>query len=160
MMRLLAVASLALALTACDKPEDPAPVDIEQMNKDALGPPVQITLDPINFALIEKFDLFGAGCSFRPEGWTDLAIIANDQEATIIIGGEAVQAAADAGSRELPYGARAEYDGLSQAFELNLDEGEQLTEDYEVSTYSGTLIVRDDQDRVVYEQTGTYECGA
>lgn len=159
-MRCLTAVSFALAVTACEKAEEPAPVDIEQMNKDALGPAVQITLDPINFSLIEKFDLFGAGCSFRPEGWTDLAIIANDEEATVIMDGKAVQAAADAGSRELPYGARAEYDGLSQAFELNLDEAEKLSEGYEGSTYSGTLIVRDDQDRVVYEQTGTYECGA
>ena len=160
-MRLIAIFLAAIALHGCSQePAEEPSVDIEQMNKDALGPAIPVTLDPITFAMIEKFDLFGAGCNFRPEGWSDLALIADGERATVIIEGKAVQAAPDAGSKELPYASRSKYDGLTNSFELQVDLAREEVAGYEVVEYPGSLIIRDDRDQVVFDEAGTYECGA
>ena len=155
---------LALSVAACGPTAEEEAERQEAIAKVQAGlePPVeQLELDPIRYPEIEKHDLYGAGCSFAPDGGGISAVaIAMADEGYLISEGELLRFAADAGSRELPYLAREKYTGREYAFTLKLDdtEGEQSGE--ETTDYRGTLNVRDGMDRTVYEATGLVQCGA
>lgn len=159
-MRIPTLCLLAIALASCGEEPEPAPVDIEQMNKDALGPPVPITPEPITFATIEQADLFGAGCNFSPTKGGDLLLIAKGEYAAFLLDGEVVKAAPDMGSDELPYAARAKYDGMANSIRLELDEASGAQSGMETVSYPGALTITDDRDRPVYSAKGYFDCGA
>ena len=163
-MRWIAV-GLALAVVACGPtPEEQAAADARDVaevkaNQDA--PAEQLVLDPIRYREIEKFELYGAGCSFVPDGGGLGAVaIAMADEGYAIRNGELLRFAADKGSAELPYLARREYDGLEYSFTLDLDEASGEKTGMETSDYRGILTVRDSSDAVVYRAEGLTQCGA
>ncbi len=159
-MRIATFYLLPFALASCADKSETAPVDIAQMNKDALGPPVPITLEPISFARIEEADLFGAGCNFSETKRGDLLLIAQADEAAFLHEGKVVKASPDMGSDELPYAARAKYDGMANSIRLELDEASAAQSGMETVSYSGALTITDDRDRTVYSAKGIFDCGA
>lgn len=159
-MRIATFCMLAFALASCSEEPETAPVDVAQMNKDALGPPVPITLEPITFAQIEEADLFGAGCNFSETKGGDLLLIAQGEYAAFLHKGKVVKASPDMGSDEMPYAARAKYDGMDNSIRLELDEASGAQSGMETVSYSGALTITDDRDRPVYSAKGHFDCGA
>ncbi|MCR2833918.1 hypothetical protein [Parerythrobacter lacustris] len=160
LMRTTTMILLAVALASCAVEPKSEPVDIEQMNKDALGPPVPITLEPITFARIEGDGLFGAGCNFSETQGGDLLLIAQGEYAAFLLDGEVVKASPDMGSDELSYAARAKYDGMANSIRLELDETSGAQSGMETVSYPGALTITDDRDRPVYSAKGYFDCGA
>ena len=161
-MRLLAISAL-LVLGACsDGPsEEERQADVAEVEANQQPPVEQFEPDPIRYREIEKYDLFGAGCSFAPDGGGLGAVaLGLADEGYLKRNGEIVRLAADKGSDELPYLARRKYDGTDYSFTLDLDRESGAPTGDETSDYSGTLTVRDGKDRVVYSSTGIAQCGA
>ena len=42
--------------------------DVADVEANQEPPPAQLSLDPIRYREIEKYNLYGAGCSFTPDG--------------------------------------------------------------------------------------------
>ena len=159
-MRVVLTTIAALCLAACTDGEHGESIDIESMNEAALGPVVPITLDPIGFAEIEKYDLFGNGCNMMAEDEEGLLFIAGSESAAFILEGELITAASDAGSQELPYGARSRYSGTHYAINLKVLSERPESSGYEAAYYPGVLEIIDAQGRTVYSNRGTVQCGA
>ncbi len=124
-------------------------------------PPERLALDPIRYREIEKFGLYGAGCSFAPNGGGLGAVaLAMADKGYFLREGELHTLAADMGSAELPYLARRKYDGLEFSFTLDLEGAEGQQSGYETTDYRGELTIRDSSDNVVYNATGPVQCGA
>ena len=161
-MRLLLPVAL-LALAACssepDEAERQAAVAEVEANQEA---PVEILEPkPILYPDIEKYELYGAGCSFAPDGGGLGAVaLAMADEGYMKRDEELLRFAADKGSDELPYLARRKYDGTDYSFTLDLDRDSGAISGEETSDYSGTLTVKDGKDRIVYQSTGIAQCGA
>lgn len=160
------IAISTLALAACG---GPSPAEEEAAREQAVAevianqepPAEQLALDPIRYPEIERYDLFGAGCSFAPDGGGLGAVaIAMADKGYIIRNGELHTLAADLGSAELPYLAHRKYDGREYSFVLDLDETEGEQSGYEATDYRGTLTVSDGKDRAVYRADGIVQCGA
>lgn len=134
---------------------------VAEVEANAKPPPEKLELDPIRYPEIEKHELFGAGCSFTPDGaGVRTVALAMADKGYMIRKGELLIFAADMGSAELPYLARRKYDGREYSFTLDLDEGSGEQSGYETSDYRGQLIVRDGSDTVVYDARGLVQCGA
>ena len=160
-----AIALSLLLLAACGPtPEEKAAADaraVAEVKANQAPPPIPLTLDPIRFADIEKHDLFGAGCSFVPDGaGPDSVALAMGEGGYLIRDGELLRFAPDAGSAELPYLARQKYTGREFSFTLDLDEAQGKQSGEETIDYPGELTVRDSSDRVVYSAKGVSQCGA
>lgn len=164
-MRWIALA-LPFALLACDNPS-PAEEEaarqqaVDEVNANQKPPPEELVLDPIRYPDIEKHDLFGAGCSFVPDGGGLGAVaIGMADKGYMIRKGELLVLAADMGSAELPYLARRKYDGREYSFTLDLDEAGGEQSGYETTDYRGTLTVVDGEGNVLYRAQGLTQCGA
>lgn len=124
-------------------------------------PLVPIAPAAITFSDIERNDLFGAGCAFAPEGApSDILALAQGGAGYLKIDGRIERFAPDAGSKELPYLARARYTSTQRTFELTYNGSEGRQTGPETIDYPGSLVVRDESDRVAYQQRGTVQCGA
>lgn len=160
------VLGLAIVAAGCD---EPTPEEIAAENARAVAevkanqkpPPEQIVPDKIGYREIEKFNLYGAGCNFAPDGGGMGAVaIAQGERGYMVYQGELMRFAADKGSPELPYQARRKYDGTKHSFTLDLDQKSGEQSGMETTDYRGTLAVRDGSDNVVYEAKGIVQCGA
>ena len=159
-LKFLTLSALSLVLAACEDQAvpDPAP-DMDKINQAALGPAEDILLTPISFDDVERHDLFGMGCNLLDQNGAMLFIAQSDQ-ASFLIAGQLVRAAADMGAKELPYGARTHYLSSTYALDLTLEDKAPDIVGDEVADSSGTLEIRDPQDRLVYRHSGVVQCGA
>tara|TARA_B100000678_G_scaffold69366_1_gene56871 strand:+ start:1012 stop:1506 length:495 start_codon:yes stop_codon:yes gene_type:complete len=155
-----------LALTACgdqsaEDKEAARKVAVAEVEANQKPPPEKLELDPIRYPEIEKYDLFGAGCSFTPDGnGIGTVALANPDKAYFIRNGELQALAADLGSRELPYLARQKYDGLAYSLTLELADESGKPSGHETIDYRGRLAIRDGADNVLYRAEGMVQCGA
>ena len=160
------IALAPLALAACgeqsaEEKEAERKAAVAEVEANQKPPPEQLTLDPIRYPEIEKYDLFGAGCSFTPDGQgLGTVVLANPDKGYFIRDGELQALAADMGSAELPYLARRKYDGLAYSFTLDLDDGSGEQSGYETTDYRGRLAIRDGADNILYRAEGLVQCGA
>ena len=160
------VLGLAIAAAGCDTktPEEVAAENaraVAEVEAHQKPPPEQIVPDKIGYREIEKFDLFGAGCNFAPDGGGLGAVaIAQSDRGYMVVDRELVRFAADKGSPELPYLARRKYDGMKHSFTLDLDPKSGEQSGMETTDYRGRLTVRDGQDNIVYDARGMVQCGA
>ena len=165
-MRVLIAISL-LSLAACGPDMSPA----EKAEEDARGvaaveqannaePPLEpVTLEPILYPDIERYDLFGMSCAYAPGTSLGARVIARENDAFIKIGDEVIRLAADPGSRELPMRSRTLYTG--KEYSLRLEIGEDGTQSgIETVSYEGAAYLRDRWGRVVFEGAGTVQCGS
>ena len=158
-----AVPFAVLALTACSSEpgEQERQAAVAEVEANQTPSPETLVLEPITYPDIEENNLFGAGCSFAPDGGGVGAVaIAMAEDGYLKRNGEVLKFAADSGSRELPYLARREYDGTAYSFTLDIDDASGAPSGMESSDYSGSLTVRDAYEAVVYEATGIVQCGA
>lgn len=166
-MRYLPILAL-LALSACEdeplSPEEQRARDerdiamVEEANR-AAAPP--IAPEPILYPDIEANGLYGTGCSFVAEGsGLGAVMLAMIDNGYMKLDGDIVRFAADKGSPELPFGARRHYAGKKYAFELALAPGEGRPAGMESVNYDGRLTVREAGGAIVYDKSGTVQCGS
>ncbi len=154
---------LAFVLAACsnEPTEEERAAAVAEVEANQTPAPEQLELGAIRYREIEQHNLFGAGCSFAPEGSGLSAVaLAMSDTGHFLRGSELITLAADKGSTELPYLARRKYDGKAYSMTLDLDEGEGEQVGEEVSDYPATLTIRDTNEQVVYRKTGVAQCGA
>ena len=125
-------------------------------------PPVrQVTPEPILYPDIEENDLYGRSCNYAPGTSLGTRVIARRDDAFIKIDDEMVRLAADPGSGDLPADTRSLYDGREYSLRLRIDgDGQPATDSEEVMEYHGTISLRDQWGRVVYDGAGLVQCGA
>ena len=163
MRKLLLVAVLSLGACGPSAEEEEAArrEAVAEVKGAQIVPAEELVLDPIRYREIERYDLYGAGCSFAPDGGDLSAVaLAMAEEGYLIREGELLRFAADVGSTELPYLAREKYTGSAYSFALELDDGEGTKSGEETMDYRGTLTVRDASDREIYRAKGLVQCGA
>lgn len=166
-MRKAVGAAMLLVLAGCEReptPEEQAMADardvamVEAANE--VMPPVeQVTPEPILLPDIERWDLYGEACNYAPGTSLGTRVVAREADAFVKIKGEIHRLAADPGSRELPMHTRSLYNGKRYSLRLTMElqdggEGEEVTD------YEGTVILRDQWGRVIYEGTGLAQCKA
>ncbi len=164
----IALLLMPLLLASCDDPE-PTPAQqaardeakIASVEKAQDIPPAPVNLEPIGYPDIEKHDLLGASCAFAPEGGgIGALVLAMERGAYIKVARQLIRLAPDAGSPELPLGARGKYAGreYSLVFDLAEEEGEQ--EGIETVNYPARLVVSNARDQIVYQSNGVAQCGS
>lgn len=167
-MRWIVVMVCAAAVVSCGdeaiSPREQARIDDEKIAAVEAAqeiPPTPVSPEGIRFPDIEKYDLFGAGCAFVPEGG-GLAPIALTQteHGWMKIDGKVERFAPDAGSAELPLDTRARYDGKRFNFTLDIGEGEGRQSGIETTEFPAQFVVRNERDQVVYEAGGMAQCGS
>ena len=164
---LLGVALLTLAGCGDEpSPEEQAASDardvamVEHANE-VLPPLKEVTPDPILVPDIERWDLYGEACNYAPGTSLGTRVVAREADAFLKIEGEVVRLAADPGSRELPMHTRTLYSGKEYALRLAIGDtstGEAQSDG--ATNYEGTVQLRDQYGRVVYEGTGLVQCKA
>lgn len=166
-MRWLALIPLAM-LIACNEgpsPEEQAAQEARDIAAVEAGnarrPPARpISPQVIGYPDIEKYNLFGAGCSFAPGNSIGAIMLAMDDTAYIKLEDDLVRFASDSGSSELPMGTRTRYDGREYQLELALERDKGMVSGEETVNYPGFVTVRDATDQVVYQADGTMQCGS
>lgn len=185
MRRIVFALFLLPVLVACGASEAPEePIDMDKINEDAMGPVDRIDPEPLTFRKLSEHDLLGAGCNFTPDASEEPVFVADRTRAHFLLENRLVGMSPDRGSRELPYGVRTEYDGLTHSAEIWLamdtakaQDSEQAADTEqaadaeqapdteqvqspEVTYYRGTLEIRDPRGRFAYSATGQWQCGA
>ncbi len=124
-------------------------------------PPVaKLTPQPLLFAEIQKYDLFGAGCAFAPGGSMGAVLLTRAKTGTMKIGDKLIRFASDPGSTKLPLDTVSRYVGKELALSLTHTDASGDRASDELIRWPGHLVVTDPFDRVVYEADGQVECGA
>jgi hypothetical protein len=142
---------------------------VEEANE--VMPPVkQITPEPILLPDIERFDLLGEACNYAPGTSLGTRVIAREADAFAKIEGDIVRFAADPGSRELPMHTRTLYNGREYSLRLQIEgvtpqerevdavSGAAAQPQAGGTNYEGTVQLRDQYGRLVYEGTGLAQC--
>jgi len=156
---------LALALLAgCDNGStaeeqelsDARDVAMVEAANDAKPPVKEVTPEPLLMPDIERYDLFGEACNYAPGTSLGTRVIAREADAFVKVDGEVQRLAADPGSRELPMHSRTMYSGAKYSLRLALNgDGAKPTG---AGDYEGSVTLRDEYGRVVYEGTGLAQC--
>lgn len=179
MRRIVFALFLLPVLVACGASEAPEePIDMDKINEDAMGPVDRIEPEPLTFRKLSEHDLLGAGCNFTPDASEEPVFVVDQTRAHFLLENRLVGMSPDVGSRELPYGVRTEYNGLTHSAEIWLaidtakaQDSEQAADTEqapdteqvqspEVTYYRGTLEIRDPRGRFAYSATGQWQCGA
>ena len=159
--------ALPLLATACTSqtPQEKAASDardiamVEAIQKQK-PPPQAITPLPIDFAAIEKHDLFGSGCAFIPPGGRDPLALTQHEAAFILLDSGLVRFASDLGSTSMPFDTVSHYDAKNYVLNIAKAAGEGTQSGSETRDWPGTLEVRDAYDQPVYRARGTVQCGS
>ena len=155
---------LVLALAACaDEPtaaekkaaDDRAIAQVEAVQKQK-PPPQMLEPQPILFGDIQRFNLFGAGCAFAPEGSMGAVFLTREKVAYLKLEDRIIRFASDPGSAKLPLGKVSRYIGKEFAASLTRTDGEEG----EAVRFPGHLTITDPFDQVVYDADGLIQCGA
>jgi hypothetical protein len=164
----VAIAAL-LVLAACKReptPEEQAMADardvamVEAANE-VMPPLEEVTPEPIQLPDIERFDLYGEACNYAPGTSLGTRVVAREADAFVKIEGEVHRLAADPGSRELLLHTRTLYSGKEYSLRLTMEPQDSAEgEGEETTDYEGSVILRDQWGRVVYEGTGLAQCKA
>ncbi|MFA9199692.1 MAG: hypothetical protein ACEQR8_00690 [Cypionkella sp.] len=162
-----AMAALVLALAACG---DEGPTAAEKARMDdadvaavkaaQVPPPTPVTPDKILYPDIERYELFGAGCNFAPAGSMAAVALAQPARGYMKIDGRLESFAPDAGSGDLPLGAKGKYTAGAWSFVLDLAEEEGQQSGTETVNFPAHFILRNQYDQVVYQADGTAQCGS
>ena len=158
--------AFALMMAACaeDKPtaeeqERMDQADIAAVNAAQVPPPSPVEPERIGMNDIERYDMYGAGCAFAPgTGIASIALL-QEKRGFMKIDGAIVPFAPDAGSGDLPLGAKGKYTGGAWSFVLDLASEEGKRAGGETINYPARLVLRNERDQIVYQSNGTAQCG-
>ncbi len=166
-MRVAMMVLAGLLLASCAE-EGPTPqeqarmddADVAAVQAAQVPPPTPVEPGKITYPDIEKNNMFGAGCNFAPLGGMAAVALAQPARAFMKIDGQIVTFAPDAGSGDLPLGAKGKYTGGAWSFVLDLATEEGKPAGSEGMNYPARLVLRNDRDQVVYEEDGVAQCGS
>lgn len=153
-----------LSLSGCQRelsPEEQAQRDerdiamVEQANE-AMAPLEPLTPEPLLYADIERYDLYGPACNYAPGTSLGTRVVAREADAFMKVDGEVLRFAADPGARELPLRTRSLYNGREHVLRLQIDT--ERGPDGETGDFEGSVTVFDKHGRVVYQGTGLVQC--
>ena len=119
-------------------------------------PPRMLEPEPILFGDIQRFNLFGAGCAFAPEGSMGAVLLTREKVAYLKLQDRMVRFASDPGSAKLPLGTVSRYVGKEFAASLTRTDGKNA----EAVRFPGHLTITNPFDQVVYDGDGLIQCGA
>jgi hypothetical protein len=166
-MRVATLLPLLLLAAACSENEPSAvekaradDADVAAVKAAQVPPPSPVTPERILYPDIEKYDLFGAGCNFAPKGSMAAIALAQAGHGYMKIDGRLESFAPDAGSGDLPLGAKGKYTAGSWSFVLDLatEEGHQTGS--ETVNFPAHFVLRNEYDQIVYENDGIAQCGS
>lgn len=166
-MRVLWVAPLFLMIAGCGGDEPTAAekrrmddADVAAVKAAQVPPPTPVTPEKILYPDIERYDLFGAGCNFAPEGSMAAVALAQPSKGFMKIDGDLIAFAPDAGSGDLPLGTKGKYTSKAWSFVLDIgaEEGEQAGS--ETVNFPAHFVLRNDRDQIVFEANGVAQCGS
>ena len=164
-MRWLTIAAV-LALAACGKersPQDQAVRDahavaaVERINQAAIKP---LAPDMILSPDIENNQLQGPGCAFAAQHNLGATLLTRKDRAYMKLAGKIAEFTADAGSAELPAGARSKYRGNDLVLQFSVDAANGSRPGAAQATQPGRLIARDLDGNVVFDQPGSVQCAS
>ena len=160
---------LAVLLSSCKKEksaaeqasEDARAVAMVEAAQDAPPPPVPLEPQPITSADVEKYGLYGTGCTLVPaaQAGGDPVLVVNDKRGVMKVGGKFITFAADPGSTPLALGAVSHYVGKAQSVFIQRQPGDGSRLGEESVRWDGNVLVRDAHDQVVYTMAGQIVCG-
>jgi len=129
--------------------------------QDAPPPPVPLEPQPITSADVEKYGLYGTGCTLVPaaQAGGDPVLVVNDKRGVMKVGGKFITFAADPGSTPLALGAVSHYVGKAQSVFIQRQPGDGSRLGEESVRWDGNVLVRDAHDQVVYTMAGQIVCG-
>lgn len=166
-MRAFGMMALAVLVAGCAD-DEPSAAERERMEEADIAavkaaqkpPPAPVTPGKILYPDIERYDLFGAGCNFAPEGSMAAIALAQSARGFMKIDGELEAFAPDAGSGDLPLGAKGKYTAGEWSFVLDLaaEEGEQ--DGSETVNFPARFVLRNQRDQIVYQANGVAQCGS
>jgi hypothetical protein len=166
-MRVALIVCAALLAASCGKDEPSAAeqarmdeADIAAVNAAQVPPPSPVTPELIGMPDIEKYDMYGAGCSFAPGDSMGAVALLQAKRGYMKIDGKVIAFAPDAGSGELPLGAKAKYTAGAWSFLLDLASEEGTQSGSETINYPARLVLRNDHDQIVFQSDGTAQCGS
>lgn len=172
----LAVLLLTCGLAACAEEmseaeraeRDRQAVEAVERVNNSPPPLEEVVPDPILYPDIETHDLFGQACAYAPGTSLGTRAIAREADAYVKIDGEMLRFAADPGSRELPARTRSLYNGRQFSLQLAIDGGRADGEGADgpadaqgtgTTLLEGTIRLRDQWDRIIYQGSGVVDCG-
>jgi hypothetical protein len=166
-MRALWIVGLALLATACGK-DKPSPAeqarqdaaDVAAVNAAQVPPATPVTPETVGAPDIEKYDMYGVGCSFAAGTSMAPVVLAQPKRAYMKIDGDIVPFAPDAGSADLPLGTKAKYTASAWSFIFDIASEEGKQSGTETINYPARLILRNDHDQIVFQSDGTAQCGS
>lgn len=166
-MRAYWIMQLALVVAACGEKEPSAAEKLRQDEADIAAvkaaqtpPPVPVMPDKILYPDIERYDLYGAGCNFAPEGSMGAIAMAQTARGYMKIDGELEAFAPDVGSGDLPLGAKGKYTSGAWSFTLDLAAEEGTQEGSETVNFPARFELRNTRDQLVYQADGIAQCGS
>jgi hypothetical protein len=167
LMRIAVILCAALLAASCSK-DEPSPAekaradaaDIAAVNAAQVVPPSPVTPGPIGLPDIEKYQMYGAGCNFAPGDGLGAVALLQPKRGFMKIDGNVMPFAPDAGSGDLPLGAKGKYTGGAYSFVLDLASEEGERSGSETINYPARLVLRNDRDQIVYQSDGTAQCGS
>ncbi|BBC73154.1 conserved hypothetical protein [Altererythrobacter sp. B11] len=186
-MRGVVVIGVALLAGCSDRPtpeeqaiKDEQDIALVKQANDAMAPLQPLAPEAINEDDATRYDLQGAGCRYAPGTNLGTRVVARPADAFMKIDGEVIRFAADPGSRELQQGTHTVYNSRAYVLQLALaDEARQRSEGedavlegegaaeaqapdldlHERMALEGTVTLRDEHGRIVYEGVGPAQCG-
>jgi len=166
-MRTALIVLAALAVSSCGG-DEPSPsekarmdeADIAAVKAAQVPPPAPVEPDSIGMPDIEKYDMFGAGCSFAPGKSIGAIALLQEKRAFMKLDDAVVVFAPDAGSGDLPLGTKGKYTANAWSFVLDLASEEGHQSGSETVDYPARLVLRNDHDQIVYQNSGTAQCGS
>lgn len=124
------------------------------------APPTETVVpQTIGFPDIEAHNLFGAGCAYASGTSMAPVVLALEDEAVMKIDGEIHRFVIDQESVGAEPAAERRYLARGRTLHLSI-EGEGTQAGPETVNYPGSVRLLDDAGAVLYETTGTAQCGS
>ena len=121
---------------------------------------LELALQPITTAdIVKNSAMEGAGCSFTPGGEEDPFAILADGVGFVKYEGSIQRLAADAGSKEGPFGTREQYDGREYSLNITIDQSKKEGASETSWAAPATVTMEDGYDREVAMSEGRVACG-
>lgn len=166
--RLLVVSMLALAACKAEPtPAEKAAADARDVAEvEALQhqkpPPRPIAPQTIGYPDIAKYNLFGPGCAFAPQGGLSAILLTQPKRAIIKLEGVLQQLASDPGSSpKMPFGTHNRYVGKAYAVDLEqIGGGDGPVRQDETGNLAVKLTITDPYDQTVFSAPGMVQCGS